>query len=192
MIFFHLLCMQSLEFGVNFTRPAHLRSDWPHFKRPVATVWLVATMLESSVEAEVGAPPPGGRSTHSLGLRAVRGSRSPLTGGEACEKESRPKENTDTNRQGACHLPQLRSSSLPWGRRRGTGGGQGSRASELEGVESRFQGFKTNATKQAILMNWPTWSWFICSRWLSLPVLWGQNFSGIADKGADQQFMWGH
>lgn len=95
---------------MNFTRPAHLRSDWPHFKHPVATVWLVAAMLESSVEAEVGAP--GGSSTLSLGLRAVRGSSSPLTGGEACE-ESRPKENTDTNRQGACHPPQLRSSSLP-------------------------------------------------------------------------------
>lgn len=65
--------MKSLAFGMNFTPPTHLSPEWPHFKPPVATVWLVAAMLESSVEAEGVAPTKG--SALPLGLRAARGSQ---------------------------------------------------------------------------------------------------------------------
>lgn len=192
--FTYLFCMKSLEFGMNVN--ISCTSPFPEATFQVPRSHSVAYGCRGGKERSHGSSgpwkevnlsfrPPGSERMPGLPWQSKRlvrrrigqRKRLPLTCTELAPRPPPQTQQQLTLRKGEGH---------------GRGLGHPDSVLEPESVEPRLQGFKTHAAKQAILMDWPPWSWFICYRWLSLPVLWGQNFSGIADKGADQQFMCGH
>lgn len=72
------------------------------------------------------------------------------------------------------------------------GGGQGRGASKLEAAEPRCQGFKTNTTKQAILMNLTHPLLIYLLPLASITCVMGSELPDSADKGTELQFTWGH
>lgn len=111
--------MTSFEFGVHFPLTAHLNCDWLHFKCSIATMWVVAAILDA--QSRSGSNATEGEGQLLPGLRAEwEESRSPLKGPRLVRMEGMSEEKAATHRssrgegQGRLRVGRDRA-AIPWG-----------------------------------------------------------------------------